>query len=138
MLANLVKLLFCYLHSDNGKAALTNHHICNLLEELNIDNVKNRNIGSKHLGGKGLHLNPHGTARLALNLKATIRKLWSKFDNLGNLGYQSNIASVSFDHNKIQNLNHCNKNQPERSTISFQKANGESCENDNRSNATGT
>ena len=64
------------LRSDNGKAALTNHHLFNLLEELNIDIVKNRNIGSKtHHGGKGLHLNPHGTAKLALNLKATIRKL---------------------------------------------------------------
>ena len=63
------------LPSNNGKAALTNHHLCKLLEELNIDIVKNRNIGSKHLGGKGLHLNPHGTARLALNLKAGIRKL---------------------------------------------------------------
>ena len=59
----------------NGKAALTNHHLCNVLEELNIEIVKNRNIGSKHLGSKGLHLNPHGTARLALNLKATTRKL---------------------------------------------------------------
>ena len=85
MLANPVKLFSQpTLRSDNRKAALTNHHICNLLEELNIDIVKNRNIGSKHLGGKGLHLNPHGTARLALNLKATIRKLWSKFGNLGN------------------------------------------------------
>ena len=63
------------LRSDNGKAALTNHHLCNLLEELNINIVKNRNIYSKHLGGKELHLNPHGTARLALNLKVTIRKL---------------------------------------------------------------
>ena len=126
------------LRSDNGKAALTNHHICNLLEELNIDIVKNRNIGSKHLGGKGLHLNPHGTARLALNLKATIRKLWSKFDNLGNIGYQINVASVSSYHNKIQNLNHCNKNQHGKSTIYFPEANAESCENGNRSNATGT
>ena len=67
--------------SNDGKAALTNHQICSLLEELNIDIFKNHNIGSKHLGSKGLHLNPHGTARLALNLKATIRKLWSKFDN---------------------------------------------------------
>ena len=25
------------LRSDNGKATLTNHHLCNLLEELNID-----------------------------------------------------------------------------------------------------
>ena len=125
-------------HSDNGKAALTNHQICNLLEELNIDVFKNRNIDRKPFGSKGLHLNPHGTARLALNLKVTIRKLWSKFDNLGNLGYQSNVASVSSDHNKIQNLNHRNKNQHGRSTISFQEANGESCENGNRSNATGT
>ena len=67
------------LRSNNGKAALTNHHRCNLLEELNIDIVKNGNIGSKHLGGKALHINAYGTARLALNLKATIRKLWSKF-----------------------------------------------------------
>ena len=60
---------------DNGKAALTNHHLCDILEELIIDIMKNRNIDSKHLGGKGLHLNPHGTARLTPNLKATIRKL---------------------------------------------------------------
>ena len=63
------------LCSDNVKAALTNHHLCNLLEELNIDILKKCNIGSKHFGRKGLHLNPHGTARLALNLNATIRKL---------------------------------------------------------------
>ena len=62
------------LRSGNEKAALANHHICNLLEELNIDIVKNRNIGKKDLGCKGLHLSLHGTARLALNLKATIRK----------------------------------------------------------------
>ena len=125
-------------HSDNGKAALTNHQICNLLEELNIDVFKNRNIDSKPLGSKGLHLNPHGTARLALNLKATIRKLWSKFDNLGNLGYQSNVTSVSSYYNNIQKLNHYNKNQSERSTFSFKSANGKSCENGNKSNATGT
>ena len=63
------------LRSDNGKAALTNHHFCNLLGDLNINIIKNRNIGSKHIGGKGLHLNHHGTARLELNLKVTIRKL---------------------------------------------------------------
>ena len=63
------------LRSDNRKGAFTNHHLCNLLEDLNIAIFKNRNTDSKHLGGKGLHLNPHGTAGLALNLKATIRKL---------------------------------------------------------------
>ena len=63
------------LRYDTGIAALTYYHLCNLLEGLIIDIVKNRNIGSKHLRGKELHLNPHGTAKLALNLKVTIRKL---------------------------------------------------------------
>ena len=62
------------LRSDNGKASLTNYHFCNSLEELNINIVKNLNMGSKHLGGKGLHLNPYGTTRSMLNLKAAIRK----------------------------------------------------------------
>ena len=94
------------LRSGNGKAALTDHHLFNLLGELNIDIFKNHNIGSKHLGGKGLHPNPHGAARLALNLKATIRKLWFKFGNLGNSEYQSNVTSVSSNHNHFQKLNH--------------------------------
>ena len=89
------------LRSDIGIAALTYYHFCNLLERLIIDIVKNRNIGSKHLRGKELHLNPHGTAKLALNLKATIRKLWSMFGNLGNHGYQSNVIYVSSDHNNF-------------------------------------
>ena len=100
--------------------------------------MKNRNIDSKHLGGKGLHLNPHGTARLTPNLKATIRKLWFKFRNLGNPGYQSNVTSVSYDYNNFQKLNYCNKTQPEKSTFSFQEINDKSCENSNRSNATVT
>ena len=55
------------VRSDNGKGVLTNHHLCNLLEKLNIDIIKNYNIGSKHLAGKELHLSPHGTSKLALN-----------------------------------------------------------------------
>ena len=63
------------LRRDNRKAALTNHHLSKLLQELNIDIVKNRSNGAKHLGGKGLCLKPHRTARLALILKATKTKL---------------------------------------------------------------
>ena len=63
------------LRSGNGEAALTNHHFYKLLEELKIDIVKNRNIGSKYVGGKGLPLNPYGTARLALNINSTMWKL---------------------------------------------------------------
>ena len=121
-------ILYVGRRSDNGKAALTNHHFCNFLEKLKTDIFKNRNIGSKHLGGKGLYLNPHGTARLALNLKATLRKLRSKFVNLGNPGYQSKIASVSSDHNNFEKLNHCDKNQPEKSTFSFQELNDKATE----------
>ena len=102
-----------------------------MLEGLNIDIVRNRKIGRKHLGVKGLHLNPHGTARSALNLKATIRELWSKFDNLGNPGCQSNVTSVSSDHNKFQKLKHCNINQGDKPIFSFQETNNESCKNSN-------
>ena len=42
---------------------------------IDVQYSQNAVFGSKNLGGKGLHLNPHGAARLALNLKAAIRKL---------------------------------------------------------------
>ena len=34
-----------------------------------------------HLGSKGLHLNPHGIARFAMNLKASISKFWKRYGN---------------------------------------------------------
>ena len=42
---------------------------------MDIPIIKNRNITVDHLGSKDLHLNPHGIARFAMNLKASIRKL---------------------------------------------------------------
>ena len=36
---------------------------------------KNRKITVDYLGSKGLHLNPDGIARFAMNLKASVRKL---------------------------------------------------------------
>ena len=71
--------------------------------------------------GKGLHLNPQGNARLALNPKVAIRKLWFKFSNLRNPRYQSNVTSVSSDHNYFLKLNQCDKNQPAESAFSFLK-----------------
>ena len=41
-----------------------------------------------HLGSKGLHLNPHGIARFAMNLKASIKKLWTRYGNSVHTGYQ--------------------------------------------------
>ena len=60
---------------DDGKACLTISKLNDLLEELDIPIVKNRNITVDHLGREGLHLNPYGIVRFAMNLKASIRKL---------------------------------------------------------------
>ena len=60
---------------DNGKATFTKLNLNDLLEELDIPIIKNRNITVDHLGSKGLHLNPNGIARFAMNLKASIMKL---------------------------------------------------------------
>ena len=51
------------LHSNNGIATLTVNQLTNLLLQLNIDIVDNRNINSKHLSRKGLHLNESGSRR---------------------------------------------------------------------------
>ena len=60
---------------DDGKTGFTILKLNGRLEEMDIPIVKNRNITVDHLGSKGLHLNPHGIARFAMNLKASIRKL---------------------------------------------------------------
>ena len=60
---------------DDGKAGFTIPKLNDLLEEMDIPIVKNRNITVVHLGSKGLNLNPHGIARFTMNLKVSIRKL---------------------------------------------------------------
>ena len=62
------------IRHDNGKANLT---ICNVnkhLSALQSECIENDNISSQHLGRKGLHLNPKGKGRLALNFMKQIRK----------------------------------------------------------------
>ena len=56
------------IRSDNGKAALTVRNLCGHLLDLNMDILDNRNIASKHLGCKGLHLYKAGSTRLAKNI----------------------------------------------------------------------
>ena len=46
------------LRVDHGKAALTLHRLNEHFSELNFDVVNNSNIKVKHIGQKGLHLNP--------------------------------------------------------------------------------
>ena len=52
---------------DNGKSILTLHHLNEDFWELNIDVVDSSKIKVKHIGQKGLYINPEGTGRLALN-----------------------------------------------------------------------
>ena len=75
---------------------------------------------------------------LDYRLILTIIKLCSKFGNLGNPGYQSNVTIVSSEYNNFQKLNHCDKNTPQRSTLTFQETNDKSCGNSNRNSATET
>ena len=63
------------LRMDNGKAALTLHRLNEHFSELNLDVVNNSNIKVNHIGQKGLHLNPKGKGRLALNFIHKIRDL---------------------------------------------------------------
>ena len=73
---------------DDGKAGFTISRLNDLLEELDISIVKNRNITVDHLGSKGLHLNLHGIVRFAMNLKASSRKLGTRYVNSIQIEYQ--------------------------------------------------
>lgn len=62
------------LRLDNGKAGMTLKSLANKMKDL--DNVIfNDNIDVTCLGGKGLHLNPKGSGRLAINYLSQIRRL---------------------------------------------------------------
>ena len=62
------------LRTDNRKANLTLKNLETLMKGL--DNVIfNENIDGYCLGGKGLHLNPKGSGRLAINYLSQIRRL---------------------------------------------------------------
>ena len=60
---------------DNWKAGNTVNELTNMLINLNIPIVNNKNISRKHLGYKGLHLNNYGSSRSGMNLISVIKKL---------------------------------------------------------------
>ena len=65
-------LLHAITRVDDSKTCLTILKLNDLLEELNLPIVKNRNITVGHLERKGLHFNPNGIERFQVNLKASI------------------------------------------------------------------
>ena len=62
------------IRHDDGKANLTIRNVNKHLSALQSECIENDNISSQHLGRKGLHLNPKGKGRLALNFMKQIRK----------------------------------------------------------------
>ena len=68
--------------SDNVQAAPTARNLCEHLLDLNMDILHNRNITSKHLGLKGLHLNETGSSRLAENIVFKLHKFWWSLEHL--------------------------------------------------------
>ena len=61
--------------NDDGKAQLTVIKVNQLLMKMNIPLINNENIKYEHLGRKGLHLNQHGTGKLAVNFIKALRAL---------------------------------------------------------------
>ena len=68
-----IVLLKPTIRHDHGKANLTIRNVNKHLENLELECIDN-NINGEHLGQKGLHLNPKGKGRLALNFLKQLRK----------------------------------------------------------------
>ena len=62
------------IRHDNGKASLTLRNVNKHLSALQSECIETDNISSQRLGRKGLHLNPKGKGRLALNFMKQVRK----------------------------------------------------------------
>ena len=91
----IVKYLFWHQHClDNGKATLMVNQITNHLLQLNIDIVDNRNIISKHLSRKGLHLNESGSCHFAINFLERIKKFW-KYERYASIVEEDELAICS-------------------------------------------
>ena len=60
---------------DDAKAQQTTLMTNKQFTSLGSDIIDNSNIETKHLGKKGLHMTPYGTARLAMNYIQVLKKL---------------------------------------------------------------
>ena len=117
------------LRSDNGNATLTVNQLTNHLLQLNIDIVDNRNITSKHLSRKGLHLNESGSRSLAINCLERIKKfrkneryvriveedqlpIYSKKSSLSNNHVKSNNEKGKCQNVNLKSLREENLNRP--------------------------
>ena len=63
------------LRIDDAKTNLTLRHFTNKLKSLNIGVIINDNVDVTCLGKAGLHLNPKGSERLAMNFLSQMQCL---------------------------------------------------------------
>ena len=75
-LPNVKIYLSCtVLRIDDAKANLTLRHFTNILKPLNSGEIINDNVDVTCLGKAGLHLNPKGSGRLAMNFLSQMQCL---------------------------------------------------------------
>ena len=87
--------------TDNGKASSTviktNEHLHGLL----VETIGNGNISSDKLNKGGLHLNPRGLGKLAINFIRKIKKIATTcrvtgcFQNASNFDSQTNLPYIN-------------------------------------------
>ena len=70
-----VVILSLITRTDNGKAFLTVIKTNKQLHGLQMDIIDNGNITSNELNEGGLHLNPRGSGKLAINFISRIKKI---------------------------------------------------------------
>ena len=61
--------------NNNAKAQLTANLVNEKLKDLQTDTIDNSIIDLSHLGRKGLHMTPHGTCKLAVNIIRELKGL---------------------------------------------------------------
>ena len=61
------------LYTNDRKAVLTVSQLSNPLLQLDTDLIDNRNINTRNLGNKGVHLNPKGIIHLAKKILSSVK-----------------------------------------------------------------
>ena len=110
--------------TDNGKASLTVIKTNKHLHGLQMDIIDNGNITSNELNEGGLHLNPRGLGKLAINFISRIKKIvttWrvtgsfhkaSSFDTAASFGSFANLGyTEKSDKSAINQLNSTNSEE---------------------------
>ena len=71
------KIIFSGLinRNDDAKAQLTVNRVNEKMSEKGMHVINNSNIVRSHLGKKRLHMNPHGTGKLAINIINFLKSL---------------------------------------------------------------